>query len=275
MSVKMILIDLDGTLMLPDHITVSEANKRTLKAAHDNGVKIVISTGRTLSVVRRVIDQIPFIDCVMYSDGAAVYDVKENKVIYEKLIDFSLTEKVIEYLNGVEVYYNLYTDGKIVTQKGRQRFFKNSGLSEEFIKDYLKNTTMYDDLLLGIEGKGAELIVGFFNCEEDLNNAFGFINSFKDKLYVTSAFTNEFEMTNIEATKGRTMKYLCSLEGITNENVMAIGDSHNDLPMLEEAGIAVAMGNAEQLVKEKADYITETNANDGVALAIEKFVLNV
>lgn len=274
MNIGLIALDLDGTLMLPDHLTVSVRNKETLKKAHDMGVKIAISTGRTLSVIERVVEQIPFIDYVMYSDGAAVYDVNKKKIIYEKLIDFDITKQVIEYLNSVEVYYNLYLDGKIVTQNGRQRFFKNSDLPQKFIDDYIKNTTVYDDLLMSIKGRGTELIVGFFNCEEDLNNAFDYINRYRDKLYITSAFTNEFEMTNIEATKGKTMDYLCSLEGITRENVMAIGDSHNDLPMLDFAGVSVAMGNAEQLVKDNSDFVTESNANDGVAIAIEKYVLN-
>ena len=76
MSIKLIALDLDGTLMLPDHITVSERNLKAVKYAHDMGVKIAISTGRTLSVVTRVLEQIPFVDFVMFSDGAAVYDVK-------------------------------------------------------------------------------------------------------------------------------------------------------------------------------------------------------
>jgi len=274
MSIKLIALDLDGTLMLPDHLTVSEENKRALSEAHDKGVKIVISTGRTLSVITRVIEQIPFIDYVMYSDGAALYDVKEKRVIYEKLIDYKLTEKVINYLNGIEVYYNLYIDGKIVTQNGRQRYFKNSGLPQKFIDDYIKNTTVYDDLLASIKDKGAELIVGFFNCEDDLNNAFDFMKSYNKKLYVTSAFTNEFEMTNIEATKGKTMDFICKKDGLTGEEVMAIGDSSNDLPMLEYAGISVAMGNAQEKVKRLSDFVTQTNADDGVCLAIEKFVLN-
>ncbi len=274
MNIELIALDLDGTLMLPDHLTVSVRNKETLKKAHDMGVKIAISTGRTLSVIERVVEQIPFIDYVMYSDGAAVYDVNKKKVIYEKLIDFDITKQVIEYLNGVEVYYNLYINGKIVTQNGRQRFFKNSDLPQKFIDDYIKNTTVYDDLLMSIKGRGTELIVGFFNCEEDLNNAFDYINRYRDKLYITSAFTNEFEMTDIEATKGKTMDYLCRLEGITCNNVITIGDSHNDLPMLDFAGVSVAMGNAEKIVKESADFVTDTNANDGVAVAIEKYVLN-
>ena len=274
MDIKLIALDLDGTLMLPDHITVSERNKTALKKARDMGVRIAVSTGRTLSVVKRVIEQIPFIDYVMYSDGAALYDVSKGKDIYEKLIDYDVAKSVIEYLNGIEVYYNLYIGGRIVTQNGRQRYFKNSDLPKDFVEDYIRNTTVYDNLLESIDGMGTELIVGFFNSEKELNSAFEYMERYKDRLYVTSAFTNEFEMTNIEATKGKTMDYICSLIGIGSENVLAVGDSHNDMPMLEFAGVGVAMGNAEEAVKNKSDFVTETNANDGVALAVEKFVLN-
>lgn len=272
MSIKLIALDLDGTLMLPDHITVSERNKAALLKAHESGIKTVISTGRTLSVITHVIKQIPFVDYVMYSDGAALYDVKSDKVIYEKLIDYDITKQIIEHLNTTNVYYNIYLDGKIATQKGRERLYNNNSLPQEFINDYIKNTLVCDDLLDSVNGKGAELIVGFFNTEKEYNDSMSFIKAYESKLYVTSAFEKEFEMTNIEATKGKTMDYICKKDGLTAAEVMAIGDSLNDLPMLEFAGVSVAMGNADEKVKQKVDYITDTNANDGVAKAIKKYV---
>jgi Cof subfamily protein (haloacid dehalogenase superfamily) len=274
MSIKMISLDLDGTLMLPDHITVSLMNKTALKEAHDRGIKIVISSGRTLSVINRVVEQIPFVDYVMYSDGAAVFDVKENKVIYEKLIDYGTVNKIISFLNTTEVYYNIYIDGKIATQNGRLRYYYNHGLPQEFIDDYMRNTVIYDDLLDAIKGKSVELIVGFFNTQEDCCRAREYIDTFSDSLYITSALKNEFEMTDKLATKGNTMRFLCQTEGIIKENVIAFGDSLNDLPMFEEAGISVAMENGDERIKEAADYVTASNADDGVAKAIEKFVLN-
>lgn len=274
MSIKLISLDLDGTLMLPDHLTVSERNKTALLKAHKNGVKIIVSTGRTLSVVERVIKQVPFVDYVMYSDGAAVYDIKNSKVIYEKLIDFDITKEIIEHLNTTEVYYNLYIDRKIATQNGRLRYYYNNGLPQEFIDDYMNNTTVCENLLEDIKGKPVELIVGFFSNESDFKESREYVDSFSDRLYITSAMKNEFEMTNIEATKGKTMAYLCDLLSISSDEVLAAGDSFNDIPMLEFAGISVAMGNGDSEIKEIADFVTETNANDGVAVADEKFVLN-
>ncbi len=273
MDIKLIALDLDGTLMLPDHITVSQRNKAALLKAHENGVKIVISTGRTLSVIERVIKQIPFIDYVMYSDGAAVYDVKNGKVIYEKLIDYKTTKEIIDYLNTTEVYYNLYLEGSIATQEGRLRYYYNHGLPQEFIDDYMNNTTVHKNLLDEIYGKSTELIVGFFNTENDYKKSREFINSYSDRLYITSALKNEFEMTNIEATKGKTMDYLCKKLGILPLEVLAVGDSLNDIPMLEFAGVSVAMENGDSKIKDISDYVTASNARDGVAAAIEKFVL--
>ena len=271
MSIKLIALDLDGTLMLSDHITVGAKTKAALLSAHSKGIKIIISTGRTLSVVKRVISQLPFIDYVMYSDGAALYDVQNDKVIYEKLISFDITKDIIEFLNTCEVYYNVYLDGSIVTQSGRLRFYKNTDLPEEFVKDYMNNTAIYDDLLNDINGKSVELIVGFFENESEHQKAERFLKKYSDSLYITSAFRNEFEMTDSFATKGKTLEYLCGQLGITTDEVIAFGDSMNDLPLLSLSGISIAMGNAEEKLKDIADYVTDTNANEGVEKALKKY----
>ena len=273
MSVKLIAMDLDGTLMMPDHLTVSQRTKSALMNAHNMGVKTVISTGRTQSVVKNVVEQIPFVDYVMYSDGAGVFDVQKNKTVHECLIPFETVRKIVEFLNTLEVFYNIYMNGKIVTQKGRLRYYFNSGLPQEFVDNYMKNTFIYDDMLSSIEGKSAELVVGFFNDENDFEKANEFMKKYTDSLYITSAMKNEFEMTNILATKGKTLEFLCQNNSFFPEEVMAVGDSLNDIPMLDFAGISVSMGNADNECRLHSKYVTDTNKNDGVAKAIEKFVL--
>jgi Cof subfamily protein (haloacid dehalogenase superfamily) len=74
-------------------------------------------------------------------------------------------------------------------------------------------------------------------------------------------------------TKGSSLNHLIGKLGIKREEVIAIGDSYNDLAMIEFAGLGVAMGNAPDDIKQKADYVTDTNMNDGVAKVVEKFVL--
>ena len=88
----------------------------------------------------------------------------------------------------------------------------------------------------------------------------------------TSSWYNNIEIMHKGANKGEALKALIKYLGIDREEVIAFGDNYNDLPMIELAGLGVVMGNADEAVKEKADYVTSTNMEDGVAKAIYKFL---
>ena len=79
--IKMIALDLDGTLMYTDHLTVTDGNKNALKYAHDKGSKIAVATGRTLAIIDGVFQQVPEIDYIIYSNGAGVWDRNKNEII--------------------------------------------------------------------------------------------------------------------------------------------------------------------------------------------------
>ena len=89
-QLKIIAMDLDGTLMAPDHITVTDKTKAALEKAHNMGIKTVIATGRTLSVIKDVLKQVPFIDYVIYSNGAVVYDRCKGENIYTNYMPFRI-----------------------------------------------------------------------------------------------------------------------------------------------------------------------------------------
>ena len=93
-----------------------------------------------------------------------------------------------------------------------------------------------------------------------------------DDLILTSSYENNIEINSADATKGKALRYLCQHLGFTSEQAISFGDGTNDLSMIQEAGIGVAMENAEDVVKASADYITASCDEDGVALAIEKFI---
>lgn len=273
MAIKIIATDLDGTLMMPDHLTVSERTKNALFRAHINGVKIAISTGRTLSLVENVIEQIPFVDFVMYSDGASVYDVQNKKRIFTDHISPDRVAKILDFLNDFPIYYNVYLDGKLYTQSGKERHYIYTGLPEKFVKAFYDNTKVCQNLKEEIRGKSAELVVAFSIAGEDEEKIYSYLSNKDLRLHVTSAMKSEIEVTTDTATKGLSLKFLCDRLGIDRDEVMAIGDSGNDSTMLEFAGCSVAMENGDEACKSKADYITSSNKDDGVAIAIEKFVL--
>ena len=98
MAVKLIASDLDGTLMAPDHMTVSERTKKALLDAHEKGIKIAIATGRTLHFTDSVTAQIPFVDYVVSSNGAAVYDRNAGEYVYSTLVPNKVALEAVEFL---------------------------------------------------------------------------------------------------------------------------------------------------------------------------------
>ena len=271
MPVKIIATDLDGTLMAPDHLTVTERTKNALKSAHDKGVKISIATGRALRFTDGVTAQIPFADYVICSNGASVYDRNNNKFIYTNLVSPEITAEAIALLDTLPVYYNIYMDGNIYSQKGADVFFGNFNLPAEFLADFASRLIVSDNLAEEVAGKGAELIDVFYSNENDKKVIFDF---FKEKgLFLASALAGVVSATAQGSDKGTALNGLCDILGISSDEAMTFGDASNDATMLEYAYYSFAMENGDEICKNSARFSAPSNADDGVAQMIEKYVL--
>ena len=95
--IKLIATDLDGTLMAPDHLTVTDRTYNALKTAHDKGIKIAVATGRPMTLIDNVISQVPFVDYIIYSNGSCVFDRNVKKIIHSDLIEDKLAREIVEY----------------------------------------------------------------------------------------------------------------------------------------------------------------------------------
>ena len=271
MAVKLIASDLDGTLMAPDHITVTARTHRALKAAHDRGIKIAIATGRTLGFVESVLEQIPFTDYVIYSNGASVYDIEKQKDIYTNHISPQVTAELLRLLDGLPIYYNVYVRGKIYVQKNKIANYVNDSLPQEFLNQFIACCTQCGSLENELAGSSAEIIAMYNVSKEHKDTLLTAFNG--HSLHITSSIKDEFEVTAPQVNKGTALKGLCRAAGIETTEAMCFGDALNDYEMLEAAGFSVAMGNACEDCKRIANFVTLTNAEDGVAAAIERFVL--
>lgn len=273
MAIKLIAMDLDGTLMAPDHITVTDRTKSALEKAHNMGIKMVIATGRTLSVIKDVLKQVPFIDYVIYSNGAVVYDRCKGENVYTDYMPSNIVNKVIDILESYPVYYELYANGESNTQKSKSAYFKNKDLPPEFLDFYLQSLINHDNLREFAKNNDIEKINLFYFDGE-------FYNEIKDKLFAveeidkTSPVSGDIEMTYKRVNKGAALSNMCKELGFTSDEVMSFGDADNDIEMLQFAGYGIAMGNASDDCKEAAKYETLSNGEDGIAAAIEKFVFN-
>lgn len=271
MAIKLIASDLDGTLMAPDHITVTERTYNALKAAHNRGVKIAIATGRTLGFVESVVKQIPFADYVIYSNGASVYDRAKQADVYQNHISPEATQALLKTLDGMPMYFNVYVDGKIYVQKNKIEHYSNAALPQEFLDQFMACCKQCDSICDELQGRCAE-IIAMYNIPEQSRE--GLIAQFKaHSLHMTSSIKDEFEVTAPNVNKGTALIGLCREMGIGTDEAMCFGDALNDYEMLKAAGFSVAMGNACNECKQIARFVTGTNADDGVAVAVEKFVL--
>ena len=271
MAIKIIATDLDGTLMAPDHLTVTERTRKALSDAHDKGIKISIATGRALNFTEGVTKQIPFADYVICSNGASVYDRNNNSFIYTNLVSPEITAEAIALLNSLPVYYNIYMEGRIFAQKGADAFFGNLNLPTAFLEDFVSRLIICDDISDVTKGKGAELIDVFFSDE---NSKKIILDFFDEKgLFLASALGGVVSATAQGSDKGTALKGLCDILGILPEEAMTFGDASNDATMLEYAHYSFAMENGDEICKNSARFSAPSNADDGVAQMIEKYAL--
>lgn len=270
MSIKLIASDLDGTLMAADHITVTDRTFNALKAAHDSGVKIAIATGRTLGFTANVTQQLPFIDYVIYSNGASVFDRRAEKDIYKNHISPEVTDDILSTLGKMDLYYNAYVDGRIYVQTDKMQFYKNRSLPQKFLDLFLSCSMECENMHSCLSGRSAEIIAMYSLDDNGKNFLIEKFRSFG--LHITSSLEGELEVTAPGVNKGTAIEGLCKAAGFKPDEVMCFGDALNDLEMLKFAEHSVAMGNAAEECKRAAKYVTSTNAEDGVARMIEKLI---
>lgn len=268
--VKLIASDLDGTLMSPDHMTVSQRTKNALYQAHEKGVKIAIATGRTLRFTDPVTVQIPFVDYVISSNGAAVYDRNKGEYVYSTLVPNKDVIEAVEFLNTLPVHYHIYLGGRIYIQQSAMNYAADTGLPEEFLRDFISRVHVCESLAEVIGESDVEVIDVFSMGEHEAE----IVEFFKNKnLVMTSAVRGELAATALGADKGTALGGLSAVLGIAAEEVMSFGDAENDCPMLEFAGLSFAMENGNEICKSAAKAVAPSNAVDGVAQMIEKYAL--
>ncbi len=269
--IKLIATDLDGTLMSADHLTVTPRTINTLKRAHNKGVKIAIATGRPLALIDNVISQVPFADYIIYSNGACVFDRNENKIIYSNLIDKHIAGELISYFLKNDVFFEIYVDGKSHYQLGTENLFDNTEFPEEFIDEVIKTMTGHKSLLKFQKNIDVEKITLYSVKEENYNR-------FEEKLLsynlsTACSFKGNLEATVKSADKGRALEGICKVMGITSDECMSFGDAGNDIPMLKYAKYSFAMANGSDECKAAAKFIARSNAEDGLAIAVEEYIL--
>ena len=278
-EIRLVALDLDGTLFNEEG-NITKASVETLCRIQKQGVQIVVSSGRDYDGISwEQLQDIP-IDYVVTGNGSAVYATKDRKRLFEECMDQEKLIPVLEYILQKEVYMTIFVDGAHYTPMECESYVDNLEIPD-YIKDWLRGYQKgLENFMMHMREDITRLQKVTLNFQSAPGG--GYLNRKEVKEYlqrnpdihvVEGGFGN-LEFTRKGTNKATGLIFLADYLQIPIEQVMAIGDSENDIEMIESAGVGIAMGNALENVKQAAMDITATNEEDGVAKAIEKYIGN-
>lgn len=272
--IKMIGLDLDGTL-LNNNKELTPRTINALEQAMQQGIEIVIATGRPITGVPKNLLEFPGIQYVVSSNGGRVIDQYSQELLYECPVPYETAYRILKIVKEYDTLCEIYFDGKGYVQKDEL----------EKVTHYLRNPAMANyilttregidsvwDKMEAMKGHGLDKVHAIFADERELEEARVRVSKSEDVI-ISGSLGNNLEMNAPGVHKGIALLRLGEKLGITREEIMAFGDGDNDIEMLKAAGVGVAMMNASEEVKAAADLVTESNEEDGVAQAIERIVL--
>lgn len=274
MSTKIILLDLDGTL-LDSQKRLSPANRGALERCAAKGIHIVPSTGRFYAGMPEVIRTLPFVRYVVAVNGAQVYDAAQQKVLHRAEMPLELALRIYDRLDMLPVIYECFLDDWGYMPKAhhdRIDEFITGDQTRTMIRTLRKPVEDFRGLLVQ-KNHALQKIQMFFRDPQARLDALDTLPRVFPETAVSSSIAGAVEMTDRAATKGEALRFLCRCLDVDIQDTMSFGDNSNDLSMIEAAGVGVAMANADPELREIADYVTDTNDDDGVAKALEHFGL--
>lgn len=273
-DIKMIGLDLDGTLLNSDKV-FSDYSKQVIAEAIRQGVIVLPATGRPATGIPREVREFPGIRYAVTANGARVLDMKENKVLYERLVAYEDGKRLLEIFGKYDTLMEIYYEGVGYANAEGLRQVERFVPVAPMAKYITGSRRAVEDLheLICREQRPVDKVHALFADLDERKAALAEAKEQLPHMEYTSAIANNLEVNAEGARKGIGLLKLGEVLGISREEIMACGDGSNDLDMIREVGFGVAMANAIDPIKQAADYVTVSNDEDGVAKAIEKYVL--
>lgn len=271
MKYKLLAIDMDGTLLNSNN-QVSDRTQKAIEEAKEKGVHIVLSTGRILKSALSYAGSLNLKNPIVACNGAIIVDEYSN-IIYKKSMDKNLVKDIVNLAKQENVYCHFYDESRFYSSmrvEGILQFY-NEGNEKTNTNIDLK---VFDDIdeIINIKDINIYKFLFIDNNKDKLQNFRTQLNTLGN-INTSSSWFNNVEAMGLNVSKGEAIKELCNRLRIYQSEVIAIGDSENDLSMINFAGLGVAMGNGNENIKKQSAYITDSNDEDGVAKVIEKFIL--
>ncbi|KUG03850.1 hypothetical protein ASZ90_018747 [hydrocarbon metagenome] len=267
MPIKLVAIDLDDTL-LDAGLNISGPCIRNIQAARQQGVIVTLATGRmyssALNYALELNEDVPLITY----QGALVKNSRTPKVMYYQPLAKDMAVETMEYFRKAGVHYHTYFDDRLCLESLNEEGAAYASLAG--VKPVLLDS-LTEACQSGQDALKVLAVIRDPDLLQDLEC--GLKRRYGDSLNITRSKPYYLEVMDPLANKAEALKLVAEYYGIQQEDVMAVGDSYNDLAMIKWAGIGVAMGNAREEVKAAADHVTSSNEEHGVAEALQRWVL--
>ena len=271
-NIKLIALDLDGTLLNMEK-KVPQGNYQALKECEKAGIQIVSATGRGVGGIPPMIRELPGANYAITTNGAVVADLKNNKAIKTCGLSNEMIQRILNIAKKYHSATDPFIDGRAITEPASIDHMDEFGLSPEMQKLIRDTREVVPNVMEYVKTTGAEAEkVNIFMADLEEREVLRKELMAIPELSISSSMYNNLEVNAKGADKGSALLWLADYLGIDREETMSFGDGENDIPMIQAAGIGVAMENALDTVKAAADMITLKNDEDGVAAAIRKII---
>lgn len=288
---KLVAIDLDGT-MLNQYGVVTEKTKEVIEKVQEKGVEVIIASGRPIDSIKTIAKEIKSDKYFISGNGAILYDIKNNEIIYENTLKKLKTLDIIKICEENSIYYSIYTDKEIIakTLNHNVLYYHKENLNKD--EENKTHINIVENIYEYISNR-EEKVIKITICDNDKTIFNSIIRKLKEIQDIevldvshmsrkiirqgTEEVPIEYFYTEISAKdvdKWNAIEILAQKMQINRDEIIAIGDNINDKKMIENAGMGVVMKNSTPQVEEIANYITENNSEDGVALALENLILS-
>jgi len=266
MQVKLLALDLDGTIV-SDLKNISERAEKAIEAAMDQGVSVTLATGRAHKMAARFARRLNIDAPLISYQGGLVKDYQSGETLLARTIPSHTSRQVIKFARANKLPMALFTPQSIFIELPSSEIFR-------IFTQAGAEVMLVNNLLCAVDEEQLPLKFMFAQLQKDTGRIHRLLKKeFGQKLAVTRSLATLVEATMPDVSKGAALQHLAQHLEIPLSQTMAIGDEDNDVTLLQNAGLGVAMGNASAAAKEAANVIAPPLSADGAAWAIEKYIL--
>ena len=288
---KLIAMDIDGTL-LNSYGEVSLKNKEAIEMALQKNIEVVLTSGRMPKAILPIANEIKADKYIISGNGAAIYDVQNDKIIYNSYLTKKKVLEIIDICEKNSMFYNVYTNDVILTKSLSYNILFYHNENKRNPEDKKIKINIVDDIYKYVEEYGKEDFLKVTICDNDKFVFRSIMNKMKNiknvdvlevahmsrKIIRHGSEEHEIayyytEITNRNVNKWTALEMLLKKLEIKKEELITIGDNVNDKEMIENAGLGIVTGNASPEMKKIANKIVSSNNENGVAEAIIKYAL--